>query len=148
MYVHYAAEIKTQAIELHNTGKSVTTLSKELGISESTLHRWFSLYSTPQSVAEEDAVREITRLTEECKHMQNVIEIIRQSGYIKEIPLQRRLDFAEHLYKQKQGFRSQELYEALEITKGTFYYRLNHSTGITVKEKEKYPYSLPECHGA
>lgn len=142
MYVQYSPEIKTQAIELHNTGKPVAAISKELGISESTLHRWFSLYTTPQSVTEEDAIREITRLTDECKHMQNVIEIIRQSGYIKEIPLQRRLDFAEHLYKQKQGFRSQELYEALEITKGTFYYRLNHSAGITAKEKEKYALML------
>ena len=142
MYVQYSPEVKTQAIELHNTGKPIATISKELGISESTLHRWFSLYTTPQSVTEEDAIREITRLTAECKHMQNVIEIIRQSGYIKEIPLQRRLDFAEHLYKQKQGFRSQELYEALEITKGTFYYRLNHSAGITAKEKEKYALML------
>lgn len=142
MYVQYSPEIKTQAIELHNAGKPVAAISKELGISESTLHRWFSLYTTPQSVTEEDAIREITRLTAECKHMQNVIEIIHQSGYINEIPLQRRLDFAEHLYKQKQGFRSQELYEALEITKGTFYYRLNHSAGITAKEKEKYALML------
>ena len=68
MYVQYSPEVKTQAIELHNTGKPIATISKELGISESTLHRWFSLYSTPQSITEEDAIREITRLIAASTH--------------------------------------------------------------------------------
>lgn len=40
MYVRHTPETKEQAIELHNTGKSVAAISKELKISESTLRNW------------------------------------------------------------------------------------------------------------
>lgn len=50
MYINCKPETKAQAIELHNAGKSVTAISKELNISESTLRNWFLQYSTPQSV--------------------------------------------------------------------------------------------------
>lgn len=142
MYVTYSPETKAKAINMRNAGKPVSAISKELGIAESTLHRWICCYTTPQSITEEQAAKEIAKLASECNHMQNVLKIIRQSGYIKEIPLQRRLDLAENLYKQKIGYRSQELYEALEIAKGTFYYRIKHSADMSVKERDKYALML------
>ena len=104
MYVAYSPEIKAKAINMHNTGKPVSAISKELGISESTLHRWICCYTTPQSITEEQAAKEIARLTVECNHIKNVLKIIRQSGYIKEIPLQRRLDLAENLYEVEKNY--------------------------------------------
>lgn len=92
MYVKYSPKIKAQAINMRDRGKTVSVISKDLNISESTLFRWFRLYKTPQSITEEQAVKEAERLAAECQHLQNVVEIIHQSGYIKEIPLQRRLE--------------------------------------------------------
>lgn len=79
MYINCKPETKAQAIELHNAGKSVTAISKELNISESTLRNWFLQYSTPQSVTEAQISHEVSRLTTECMHLTNTIEIIRQT---------------------------------------------------------------------
>ena len=98
MYVQHSSKIKAQAIEMRNAGISVTVISKELKIAESTLRNWFLLYSTPQAIAEEQTTKEVTRLTTECLHLRNSIEIIRQSGFVSEISLQRRLEFALNLY--------------------------------------------------
>ena len=142
MYVQHSPKIKSQAIEMRNAGISVTVISKELKIAESTLRNWFLLYSTPQAIAEEQTTKEVTRLTTECLHLRNSIEIIRQSGFVSEISLQRRLEFALNLYNQNVGYTARELYEALDIAKGTFYYRLNHSTEVSEKERAKYALML------
>ena len=72
----------------------------------------------------------------------NTIEIIKRSGFLSEISLQRRLEFALNLYSQNAGCTPRELYEALNIAKGTFYYRLNHSAEVSEKERGKYALML------
>lgn len=142
MYVQHSPEIKTQAIQLHSTGKSVAMISKELNISESTLRHWFLRYSSPERINDEKSTQEISRLTAECSQLMKTIEIIKQSGFLNEISLQRRLEFALALYSQNTGYTAQELYEALNIAKGTFYYRLNHSEEVSEKERAKYALML------
>lgn len=142
MYLRHTPETKAQVIELHNAGKSVAAISKELNISESTLRNWFLQYSSPQAVTEDQLSHEVTRLTVECTHLMNTIEIIKKSGFLTEISLQRRLEFALSLYNQNAGYTPRELYEALDIAKGTFYYRLNHSTEVSEKERAKYTLML------
>lgn len=142
MYVHYTPETKAQAVELRNTGKSVAAISKELSISESTLRRWFLCYFSPEEVTAEQLTHEISRLTVECTRLMNIIEIIQRSGFINEVPLQRRLECALTLYNQNAGYTARELYEALNIAKGTFYYRLNHSAEVSEKERAKYALML------
>lgn len=142
MYVHYTPEIKAQAIEMHNTGKSVATISKELNISESTLRHWLLRYPSPEQITAEQSTHETARLAAECTRLTNTVEIIKQSGFVNEVSLQRRLEFALNLYNQNSGYTARELYEALNIAKGTFYYRLNHSTEVSEKERAKYALML------
>lgn len=142
MYVMYSPEIKMQAVKMRSAGKIISSISKELIVAESTLYRWFRIYPSTDSISEEQATKEVIRLTTECQHLQNIVEIIRLSGFIKEIPLQRRLETAEKLYNQNFGFHARELYEALDISKGTFYYRLNHSADISEKKRAKYTLML------
>lgn len=142
MYVHHTPETKAQALIMRNAGKSVATISNELHIAESTLRNWFLAYATPQEIADEQALKEVSRLSSECSHLQHIIEIIRRSGFINEISLQRRLEFALNLYKQNMGYSAREIYEALDIAKGTFYYRLNHSSEVSEKERAKYALML------
>lgn len=142
MHVHYTPETKAQAIELRSTGKSVAAISKELNISESTLRHWFLRYSSPEQIGEEESTQETSKLTAECSRLIKTIEIIRQSGFLNEVSLQRRLEFALTLYNQNAGYTVRELYEALNIAKGTFYYRLNHSAEVSEKERAKYALML------
>ena len=142
MYVHHLPETKSQAIELRSTGKSVAAISKELSISESTLRQWFLRYSSPERITEEQSTQEISRLTTECSRLMKTIEIINQSGFVNEVSLQRRLEFALKLYNQNAGYTAREIYEALDIAKGTFYYRLNHSAEVSEKESAKYALML------
>jgi len=142
MYVQHSSEIKTRAIQLRSTGKSVAAVSKELSISESTIRNWLLRYSSPEEIAEEQSTQEISRLTTECSRLMKIIKIIKQSGFVNEVSLQRRLEFALNLYSQNAGYTARELYEALDIAKGTFYYRLNHSAEVSEKERAKYALML------
>lgn len=142
MYIRHSPETKAQAINMRNLGKSVAAISKELNISESTLRHWLVRYSSPERITEEQSTQEITRLTTECSRLMNTIEIIKQSGFENEVSLQRRLEFALNLYNQNIGYTARDLYEALNIAKGTFYYRLNHSAEVSEKERAKYALML------
>lgn len=117
MYVHHSPETKTQAIELRNPGMSVAAISNELHIAESTLRNWFLAYATPQEIVDEQAAKEVSRLSSECTHLQHIIEIIRRSGFINEISLQRRVEFSLNLYKQNAGYTAREIYPFLYWTK-------------------------------
>lgn len=138
----YSPETKAQAIKMLNTGKSVATISKELNISESTLRHWLLRYPSPERITAEQSTHEIARLAAECTRLTNTVEIIKRSGFVNEVSLQRRLEFALTLYNQNAGYTARELYEALNIAKGTFYYRLNHSAAVSEKERAKYALML------
>ena len=142
MYVMYSTDTKAQAIEMRNAGKSIAAISKELSISESTLRHWFLRYSSPEQITAEQSTHEIARLAAECTRLTNTVEIIKQSGFLNEVSLQCRLEFALTLYNQNAGYTARELYEALNIAKGTFYYRLNHSAEVSEKERGKYALML------
>ena len=140
--VKHSSETKAKAIAMRRGGKAISTISTELHVAESTLYHWLKAYKTPQSIDNELVIKEVEKLTAECQHLQGMIDIIRQSGYIKEISLQRRLAFALDLHTKTNSFTARQLYEALEITKGTFYYRLKHSSDISAKEQDKYALML------
>lgn len=142
MFVKHAPETKAKAIAMRREGKTISTISKELHVAESTLYHWLKTYTSPQSIDNELVIKKVENLTAECHHLQGMIDIIRQSGYIKEISLQRRLAFALDLHTKSNSFTARQLYEALEITKGTFYYRLKHSSDISAKEQDKYALML------
>lgn len=142
MFVKHSSETKAEAITMRREGTPISTISKELHIAESTLYHWFKTYESPQSIDNELVTKEVEKLEAECKHLQGMLEIIRRSGYIKEISLQRRLAFALDLHTKSSCFTARQLYEALEITKGTFYYHLKHSSDISAKEQDKYALML------
>lgn len=91
MFVKHSSETKAKAIAMRREGKTISTISKELRVAESTLYHWLKAYETPQSIDNELVIKEVEKLTAECQHLQGMIDIIRQSGYIKEISLQQRM---------------------------------------------------------
>lgn len=142
MFVKHSPETKAEAITMRREGTPISTISKELHVAESTLYHWCKTYKSPQSIDNELVTKELEKLAAECKHLQGMIDIIRRSGYIKEISLQQRLAFALDLHTKSSFFTARQLYEALEITKGTFYYHLKHSSDISAKEQDKYALML------
>lgn len=50
------------------------------------------------------------------------MEIIKRSGYIADVPLQKKLSVLENIYRQSDNTYSvYELCEALDVARGTFY---------------------------
>lgn len=90
MYVQRTLEIKAQAIDLHNAGVG----SRNQQRTEYFSINWFLQYSTPQSIAEDHPTHEVSKIPPKCMRLTNTIEIIRLSGFLNKLSLQRRLEFA------------------------------------------------------
>lgn len=91
MFVKHTKEAKAKAIAMQREGTTISTISKELYVAESTLYHWFKAYESPQSIDNELVTKEVEKLAAECQHLQGMIDIIRQSGYIITTPFLRTL---------------------------------------------------------
>ena len=88
MPITYSTELKVKTIRRYEKGESIKALSQELHISQSTLYQWRKEYcsiKTPNTPAEFDA---ISRRLQKLEHH---MDIIRQTEYLSNIPLQKSL---------------------------------------------------------
>lgn len=60
-------------------------------------------------------------LSKQKERQDHIIEIIRLSGIIDDVPLRDRLEMLELLYDQHKQYNVHELCEALNVARGTFY---------------------------
>jgi len=81
MTKHYTEEFKKDTVRLAETsGKPKSVVARELGVSESALYRWMSLYGTPQSEEEQDQT--VKELKAELKRLKRENDILRQERSI------------------------------------------------------------------
>lgn len=66
MFVRHTPETKAKAITMQKEGETISTISKELRVAESTLYHWFKAYESPQSIDNELVIKEVEKLTAEC----------------------------------------------------------------------------------
>lgn len=66
MFVKHTPETKAKAIAIRREGKTISTISKELRVAESTLYHWLKTYTSPQSIDNELVIKEVEKLTAEC----------------------------------------------------------------------------------
>lgn len=118
----YPLEFKIKAIRRYEKGESIQSLCQELHIAQSTLYHWrkqFCSITTPQRSYTPKEFDAISRQLQKLEHM---IDVIRLSGFIPAVPLQKRLATLEHLYHQPDNpFSVHELCDALGVARGTFY---------------------------
>ena len=117
----YSEEIKKEAVKRWEKGGVIKAISQELNIPRSTIYRWSKTHRTIQTPQRSYTPAEFDALLRRVKKSENMLEVIRRTECINEIPLQTRLAKLVALHEQNQGYSVHELCEALEVARETFY---------------------------
>ena len=118
----YSAKFKTEVIKRYQNGESILALSQELCIAQSTIYHWRKEYYSIKTANRTYTPKEFDALSRLLEKLEHEMEIIKQSGYIADVPLQKKLSVLESIYRQADNTYSvHELCEALDIARGTFY---------------------------
>lgn len=118
----YSTKFKTEVIKRYQNGESILALSQELCIAQSTIYHWRKEYYSIKTANRTYTPKEFDALSRRLEKLEHEMEIIKQSGYIADGPLQKKLSVLESIYRQADNTYSvHELCEALDIARGTFY---------------------------
>ena len=121
----YPTELKVKTIHRYEKGESIKALSQELHISQSTLYQWHKEYCSIKTPTRTYTPTEFDTISCRLKKLEHYMEIIRQTGYLSNVPLQKKLATLEELYNREGNpFSVHELCDALDIARGTFYNHL------------------------
>lgn len=112
----YPSEFKKEVILLHKNGMTIKNIARKCNIAPSTVYRWLKSHPTGNS-----DMPNYQKLSKQKERQDHIIEIIRLSGIIDDVPLRDRLEMLELLYDQHKQYNVHELCEALNVARGTFY---------------------------
>ena len=118
----YPTELKVKTIHRYEKGESIKALSQELHISQSTLYQWRKEYCSIKTPTRTYTPAEFDAISRRLQKLEHHMEIIRQTGYLSSVPLQKKLATLEELYNRHGNpFSVHELCDALDVARGTFY---------------------------
>ena len=138
MPTKYPTEFKRKIIHRYEKGESIKALSHELNIAQSTLYHWRKLYCSVQTPQRTYTPKEFDAISRQLEKLEHEMEIIRTTGYLDEIPLQRKLKTLEQIYRTGDSLYSvHELCEALGVARGTFYNHIFRRADRSEREKEQ-----------
>lgn len=130
----YPIELKVKTICRYEKGESIKTLSQELHIAQSTLYQWRKEYCSIKTPTRTYTPAEFDAISRRLQKLEHHMEIIRQTGYLSSVPLQKKLATLEELYNRPcNPFSVHELCDALDVARDTFY---NHI--FRKADKSKY----------
>ncbi len=110
-------EFRTQVVLSIQNGLPIHEASRRFSVAQSTLYRWMK-DATPQA---EFSIADYTTLQRKNQRLDNILQIIRLSAIVEDVPLQNRLAILARLHEQFEQFSVHELCEALNVARGTFY---------------------------
>lgn len=143
MPIKYPVEFKVKAIRRYEKGESIKSLSQELHVSQSTLYQWRKDYCSIETPNRTYTPREFDAISKRLLRLEHVLEIIQCSGYLSDIPLQKKLSTLEQLYNQPDNSYSvHELCDALGVARGTFYNHIFRRADRSKFESEKAQLAL------
>ena len=118
----YSTKFKIDVIKRYQSGEPILALSQELRIAQSTIYHWRKEYCSIKNANRTYTPKEFDALSRRLEKLEHEMEIIQQSGYIANVPLQEKLSVLESIYRQPGNTYSvHELCEALDVARGTFY---------------------------
>jgi hypothetical protein len=118
----YSTKFKAEVIKRYQNGESILALSQELRIAQSTIYHWKKEYCSIKTANRTYTPKEFDALSRRLEKLEHEMEIIKRSGYIADVPLQKKLSVLENIYRQSDNTYSvYELCEALDVARGTFY---------------------------
>lgn len=134
----YPAEFKTKIIKRYQKGESIQSLSQELHIAQSTLYDWRREYCSIKTANRTYTPKEFDTLSRRLEKLEHELEIIRLTGYILNVPLQKKLVFLESLYQKPDNpYSVYELCEALDVARGTFYNHIFRRADRSKRDQEQ-----------
>ena len=138
MPIEYPMEFKRKVICRYEKGESIKNLSQELNIAQSTIYHWRKLYCSIQTLQRTYTPKEFDAISRRLEKLEHEMEIIRATGYLDEIPLQRKLKTLEQMYRAEDTpYSVHELCEALGVARGTFYNHIFRRVDRSEREKEQ-----------
>lgn len=117
----YSGEFKQEAIDRYEQGESIKSISAKLHLAQSTIYRWAKELCSIETPVRKYTPAEFDKLFRHTKKLEHELEIIRCTGLVTEIPLQKKLALLEGIYYEGK-YSVYELCEALGVARGTFYY--------------------------
>lgn len=134
----YPTEFKVKTIRRYEKGESIKALSQELHISQSTLYQWRKEYCSIKTPNRTYTPKEFDAISRRLQKLEHQIEIIRQTGYLSGVPLQKKLTTLEALYNQLANpYSVHELCDALGVARGTFYNHIFRRADRSKHEEEQ-----------
>lgn len=114
----YPEEFKKQVTAICVLGTPLATISEKYHISLNTLYRWRKEY---QQAEDQVTTKDYPTLYRQYERQDHILQIIRLSNIIDDVPRHKRLEILARLHEQFEQYSVHELCEALNISRGTFY---------------------------
>lgn len=138
MPAQYSDEFKRTVIQRCEKGESIKNLSQELHIAQSTIYHWRKLYCLIQTPQRTYTPKDFDAISRRLEKLEHKIEIIQATGFLAEIPLQRKLKTLEQMYRTEGSqYSIYELCEALGVARGTFYNHIFRRVDRSKREEEQ-----------
>lgn len=138
MPAQYSDEFKRTVIQRCEKGESIKNLSQELHIAQSTIYHWRKLYCSIQTPQRTYTPKDFDAISRRLEKLEHKIEIIQATGFLAEIPLQRKLKTLEQMYHTEGSqYSIYELCEALGVARGTFYNHIFRRVDRSKREEEQ-----------
>ena len=114
----YPEEFKKQVTAICLAGASLVTVSKKYHISLNTLYCWRKEH---QQAEDQSTTKDYSTLCRQHKRQSHILQIVRLSNIIDDVPRRKRLEILARLHEQFEQYSVHELCKALNISRGTFY---------------------------
>lgn len=132
----HSDKFKQEVIDRYEQGESIKSISEKLRLAQSTIYRWVKELCSIKTSVRKYTPAEIDKLFRHAKKLEHELEIIRCTGLVTEIPLQKRLALLEGIYHEGK-YSVYELCEALGVARGTFYNHIFRRADRSGREKEQ-----------
>lgn len=114
----YRPEFKQQVVLRIRNGLPILEISQKYHVAQSTLYCWIK---DLELISGDFSVTDYNTLQRQHDRVNHILQVIRLSSIIDEVPLQRRLSILARLHEQFEQYSVHELCEALNVARGTFY---------------------------
>lgn len=132
----YSTSFKKQILDQCRNGASVFAVSKQSGVSRSTIYRWLAEEDTTETRDNVYSANDIKALERKVEKQAKIIAILKTVPCTVHAPLKERLNALETLHRD---YDIHTLCEALEVSRGTYYNHIlrNKRDNVWYKKREE-----------
>lgn len=132
----YSTSFKQQILTRCQNGESVSAISKEHGVSRSTIYRWLTEENTVEFKEKVYSPNDIKALERKVAKQEKIIAILKTVPCTVHAPLKERLNALEALHSE---YDVHTLCEALNVARGTYYNHIlrNKRNNVWYKKREE-----------